>query len=53
MVGIVFVTQSKSIGGPQSSFMYGIPQWSVSRFGISMVGLVVLACGIIIRLNVS
>jgi hypothetical protein len=37
--GIVFVAQSKSERGPQSSFMYSNPQWTVNGF----------ACGIIIH----
>jgi di/tricarboxylate transporter len=47
--GIIFVAQSKSEIGPQSSFMYSNPQWTPNGFAISIIGLVVLACGIIIH----
>ena len=47
--GIVFVAQSKSKIGPQSSFMYSNPQWTVNGFVISVTGLIVLICGIIIH----
>jgi hypothetical protein len=49
IAGIVFVAQSNSVLGPQSSFMYSNPEWTVNGFAISMVGLVVLACGVLIR----
>ena len=49
IAGIVFVAQSNSMLGPQSSFMYSNPEWTVNGFAISMVGLVVLACGVLIR----
>jgi hypothetical protein len=47
--GMIFVAQSKSKIGPQSSFMYSNPQWTVNGFAISVIGLIVLACGIIIH----
>lgn len=47
--GIIFVAQSKSVVGPQSSFMYSNSQWIVNGFAISITGLVVLACGVIIH----
>ena len=49
MSGILFVAQSKSEVGPQSSFMYSNPQWTVNGFAICIIGLVVLVCGIIIH----
>jgi hypothetical protein len=49
IAGIVFVAQSNSVLGPQSSFMYSNPEWTVNGFAISIVGLVVLACGVLIR----
>jgi hypothetical protein len=50
ILGIVFVGQSKSSVGPQSSFMYSNSQWTVNGFAISIIGSVVLACGVIIHL---
>ena len=49
LAGIIFVAQSNSVIGPQSSFMYSNPHWTVNGFAISMVGLVILACGILIH----
>jgi uncharacterized membrane protein YidH (DUF202 family) len=49
IAGILFVAQSKSEIGPQSSFMYSNPQWTVNGFAICIIGLVVLVCGITIR----
>ena len=45
--GIIFVAQSKSKVGPHTSFMYSNPQWTVNGFAISVIGLIILACGII------
>lgn len=47
--GILFVAQSKSEVGPQYSFMYSNPQWTVNGFAICIIGLAVLVCGIIIH----
>lgn len=49
IAGILFAAQSKSEIGPQSSFMYSNPQWTVNGFAICIIGLVVLICGITIR----
>ncbi len=49
IAGIIFVAQSKSEIGPQSSFMYSNPRWTVNGFAISIIGLVILACGVIIH----
>ena len=49
IAGITFVAQSNSIVGPQSSFMYSNPRWTVNGFAISIVGLVFLICGVIIH----
>ena len=47
--GIIFVAQGKSKIGPHTSFMYSNPQWTVNGFAISIIGLIVLAFGIIIQ----
>ena len=49
IAGIIFVAQSKSEIGPQTSFMYSNPRWTVNGFAISIIGLVILACGVIIH----
>jgi hypothetical protein len=46
IAGLVFTAQSKSIVGPQSSFMYSNPEWTINGFLISGVGLAILASGI-------
>lgn len=47
--GLIFVAQSNSVIGPKSSFMYSNPKWTVNGFAFSIVGLVVLICGLIIH----
>jgi hypothetical protein len=42
IAGLVFTAQSKSIVGPQSSFMYSNPEWTVNGFLISGVGYIAL-----------
>jgi uncharacterized membrane protein len=49
IAGMIFVAQSNSMIGPQSSFMYSNPQWTVNGFAISVVGFVILACAILIH----
>ena len=48
IAGLLFTAQSESIVGPQSSFMYSNPEWTVNGFLISGVGLAILASGITI-----
>jgi hypothetical protein len=48
ILGLIFVAQSNSVIGPQSSFMYSNPRWTVNGLAISIAGSVVLACGLII-----
>ena len=50
IVGIIFTAQSKSVIGPQSSFMYNNPQWTSNGYTISIIGLLILAGSISIRL---
>lgn len=47
--GLIFVAQSNSVIGPKSSFMYSNPKWTVNGLAFSIVGLVVLICGLIIH----
>jgi hypothetical protein len=44
----MFTAQSKSLVGPQSSFMYSNPEWTINGFMILGVGLAVLFSGIVI-----
>jgi hypothetical protein len=48
VAGLIFVAQSKSLVGPQSSFMYSNPEWTANGFVILGVGLAVLFSGIAI-----
>jgi hypothetical protein len=48
IAGVVFTAQSKSLVGPQSSFMYSNPEWTINGFLILGVGLVILFFGIAI-----
>ena len=50
IAGLIFAAQSKSLVGPQSSFMYGNPDWTANGFVILGVGLAVLFSGIVIWL---
>ena len=47
--GLIFIAQSNSVIGPQSSFMYSNPEWTVNGFAFSIVGLVFFVCGLIIH----
>jgi hypothetical protein len=44
-LGVVFYFQSKSIVGPQQSFMYSNPDWSTNGFIIISIGLSLLLIG--------
>ena len=48
--GLLFTAQSKSEVGPQSSFMYNNPSWTLNGLAIASLGLAVLAAGIVIYL---
>jgi hypothetical protein len=49
IAGIIFIGQSNSMIGPQSSFMYSNPKWTVNGFAISISGIVIMICGLLIR----
>lgn len=46
--GLLFIAQSQSIVGPESSFMYRNPAWAANGSMIAAVGVVVIAIGIAI-----
>ena len=49
IAGIIFVAQSNSMIGPPSSFMYSNPIWTVNGFAVSLSGLVIVICALLIR----
>ncbi len=44
--GILFIAQSQSIVGPESSFMYRNPEWAVNGSIIAAVGAAIIIGGI-------
>ncbi len=46
--GIVFSLQGQAVVGPESSFMYSNPQWITYGQWIVIVGVMILAVGIVI-----
>lgn len=50
LAGLVFTAQSESYVGPQSSFMYSNPSWTINGLMIILAGIVVLILDIIIRI---
>ena len=51
IVGLAFTAQSKSIVGPESSFMYNSPQWTVNGHLIFGLGLAIIFSGIVIWIS--
>ena len=49
--GIIFIAQSQSVVGPESSFMYRNPEWAVNGIMIAAVGVVVIAIGITVAVK--
>ena len=49
--GILFIAQSQSVAGPESSFMYRNPEWAVNGSIIAAIGAIMIACGIIFWLK--
>ncbi|MDW0154637.1 MAG: hypothetical protein QOK68_08535 [Nitrososphaeraceae archaeon] len=50
LAGLVFTAQSESYVGPQSSFMYSNPSWTMNGLMIILAGIIVLILDIIIRI---
>jgi hypothetical protein len=46
--GVLFIAQSLSVIGPESSFMYRNPEWAANGSIIIAIGAVFVACGITI-----
>jgi hypothetical protein len=51
IAGLAFTAQSKSIVGPESSFMYNNPQWTINGYVIFGVGLAFIFSGIVIWIS--
>ena len=49
--GLVFTAQSKSIVGPESSFMYKNPQWTINGYVILGVSLAIIFSGVVIWIS--
>jgi len=47
--GIIFHLQGQSVIGPESSFMYSNPEWVTYGIQIVIVGIIIVAAGIGIR----
>ncbi len=47
ILGIVFFLQGQSIVGPESSFMYSNPEWITYGQWIAIIGIIILATGIV------
>ncbi len=48
--GLIFHLQGQSIVGPESSFMYSNPDWIAYGIQIAIVGIIIVAAGIGIRI---
>ena len=49
--GIIFHLQGQGIVGPESSFMYYNPEWITYGQQIAIVGIVILASGIGLKIS--
>ncbi|MGA9167049.1 MAG: hypothetical protein WB053_06665 [Nitrososphaeraceae archaeon] len=49
--GLVFTAQSKSIVGPESSFMYENPQWTINGYVVFGVSLAIIFSGVVILIS--
>lgn len=51
IAGLAFTAQSKSIVGPESSFMYNNPQWTINGYLIFGLGLAIMFSGVVIWIS--
>jgi hypothetical protein len=42
VIGLIFTAQSESFVGPQTSFMYSNPSWTINGLMIILVGIIVI-----------
>jgi uncharacterized membrane protein len=50
IAGLIFTAQSKSLLGPQSSFMYNNPSWTINGSTFIIAGVIILIVAIILRI---
>ena len=50
IAGLIFTAQSKSVLGPQNSFMYNNPSWTINGSMFIIAGVIILILGIIFRI---
>jgi len=48
--GLIFHLQGHSVIGPESSFMYSNPDWITYGIQISIIGIIIVAAGIGIKI---
>ncbi len=48
--GLIFHLQGHSVIGPESSFMYSNPDWVAYGIQISIIGIIIVAAGIGIKI---
>jgi hypothetical protein len=51
IAGLAFTAQSKSIVGPESSFMYNNRQWTINGYLIFGLGLAIIFSGVVIWIS--
>ena len=51
IAGLAFTAQSKSIVGPESSFMYNNLQWTINGYLIFGLGLAIIFSGVVIWIS--
>jgi hypothetical protein len=49
IMGIIFHLQGQSLVGPESSFMYANPVWASYGIQITIVGIIIIGVGILIK----
>jgi hypothetical protein len=49
IMGIIFHLQGQSLVGPESSFMYANPDWASYGIQITIVGIIIIGVGILIK----
>jgi hypothetical protein len=50
LAGLIFTAQSKALLGPQSSFMFNNPSWTINGFMFIIAGIIILILDIILRI---
>jgi hypothetical protein len=50
LAGLIFTAQSQSLLGPQSSFMYSNPSWTINGFMFILAGVIILILNIIVKI---